>query len=305
MAVSPGTTKPILLWAPPRSVSTAFERAVGEHSRVEVFHEHFADPYYFGPDKFTAELPTAPAAATMQEALAASLLVRDSTYASQVAGLTSAHQRPVTFSKELTIYYQADKLPETTMAQFTHCFLMRRPEKVLRSFWRVAQEGAADKEGRSSSSSTYFNPDEVGFQELDALVDVVTVQLGQPLILVDADDLLADPAGILEAWCDAVGLPWEAGITSWEAGMPETWQKWPGWHDDAATSTGFAPRNKPPSAAETSANKAATTPDDPEEVTAAIVKAQPIYDRLYEKRLRAKPKKSWIGHGPVDWASRA
>ena len=291
MAVSPGTTKPILLWAPSRSVSTAFERAVGEHSLVEVFHEHFADPYYFGPDKFVAESPAA-AAAQMQEALAASLLLRDATYASQVTALTTARQRPVTFSKELTIYYQADKLPATTMAQFTHCFLMRRPEKVLRSFWRVAQEGAADKEGRSSSSSTYFNPDEAGFHELDALVDVVTVQLGQPLILVDADDLLADPAGILKAWCHAVGLPWEANITSWKAGMPETWQKWPGWHDDAATSTGFAPRNKPPSAAETSANKAATTPDDPEEVTAAIVKAQPIYDRLYEKRLRAKPKKS-------------
>lgn len=296
MAVSPGTTKPILLWAPPRSVSTAFERAVGEHSRVEVFHEHFADPYYFGPDKFTAELPTAPAAAaTMQEALEASLLVRDATYASQVAELITAHQRPVTFSKELTIYYQADKLPATIMAQFTHCFLMRRPEKVLRSFWRVAQEGAADaKEGRSSSSSssTYFNPDEVGFQELNALVDVVTVQLGQPLILVDADDLLADPAGILEAWCDAVGLPWEANITSWKAGMPETWKKWPGWHDDAATSTGFTPRNKPKSTAAATRAQAATTLDDPEEVTAAIVKAQPIYDRLYEKRLRAKPKKS-------------
>ena len=71
------------------------------------------------------------------------------------------------------------------MAQFTHCFLMRRPEKVLRSSWRVAQEGAAAdaKEDRSSSSSsTYLNPDEAGFQELDALVDVVTVQLGQPLI---------------------------------------------------------------------------------------------------------------------------
>ena len=56
MAVSPGTTKPILLWAPPQSVSTAFERAVGEHSRVEVFHEHFADPYYFGPDKFAGSV---------------------------------------------------------------------------------------------------------------------------------------------------------------------------------------------------------------------------------------------------------
>lgn len=246
---------------------------------VEVFHEHFADPYYFGPDKFEAE-PAA--AANMKDALEASLLLRDSTYESQVAEITTASKRPFAFSKELTIYYQATKMPEATMAKFTHCFLMRRPDKVMRSFWRVAQEGAEE----GGSSSTYFNPDEAGFKELEALVHVATVQLGQPLILVDADDLLADPAGVLEAWCAAVGLPWEAGITSWEACMPETWKKWPGWHDDAATSTCFAPR-KPKSAA-TSAK--AAKPDDPEEVTAAILEAQPIYDRLYEKRLRAAPK---------------
>ena len=35
--------KPCILWAPPRSCSTAMERSVMTHPDVEVFHEHLAD----------------------------------------------------------------------------------------------------------------------------------------------------------------------------------------------------------------------------------------------------------------------
>jgi len=53
------TTKPIILWAPPRSTSTAFERALMQHRSIAVYHEQLADCFYFGPDRKQKPLPDA------------------------------------------------------------------------------------------------------------------------------------------------------------------------------------------------------------------------------------------------------
>lgn len=262
-----GPRRRILMWAPPRSMSTAFERSVMQHPGVSVHHELLADCFYFGSERHPKPL---------NAALEASKLRRDATYASQLAALSSPAGnagKVVAFSKELSIYYQRDRLPPSVLAQYTHCFLIRKPEKVVRSFLRSAAKSAAPGE---AASSTYFDADETGFVELDRLYQVVTQELHATPVIVDADDLLADPEGVLRAFYAAVGLPFDERVLSWPAEMPAQWTKWPGWHDEAAKSTGFVP---PKRAA--AAHGAEAPPPLPEHAKKAVDLAQPIYNKLY------------------------
>ena len=41
-------SKPVALWAVPRSISTAFERVFVERDDFEVLHEPFSAAYYYG-----------------------------------------------------------------------------------------------------------------------------------------------------------------------------------------------------------------------------------------------------------------
>ena len=118
---------PIILWAPPRSCSTAFERAIVEHPQVAVSHEAFGDCFYFGPDR------KQPPLAEAEAALEKSQCQRNTTYATQMAALLGAageNGKPFSFSKELSTYYQPSKLGREAMRRFRHCFLIRSPEKV-------------------------------------------------------------------------------------------------------------------------------------------------------------------------------
>ena len=113
----------------------------------------------------------------------------------------------------------------------------------MRSFWKVSEKS------RDGDSSTYFDSDEAGFREVAEIYKLVTEDLGQSVVLFDADDLMAKPELVMAAFCEAMGLAPHAEMTTWKAEMPEAWKKWPGWHDDAAKSTGFVkavPRSGPP-----------------------------------------------------------
>ena len=49
--------KPVALWAVPRSISTAFERAFVERDDFEVFHEPFGDSYYYSEERLSNRYP--------------------------------------------------------------------------------------------------------------------------------------------------------------------------------------------------------------------------------------------------------
>lgn len=70
---------------------------------------------------------------------------------------------------------------------------------------------------------------------------------GVEICVLDADDLLDDPAGMVAAFCAKVGLQYRPEMLSWEG--PEERQraerafdKWKGFHDDAIRSTGLRAR---------------------------------------------------------------
>jgi len=67
------------------------------------------------------------------------------------------------------------------------------------------------------------------------------------ICVVDADDLLDNPKGIIEAYCNSVGIPFDKGMLIWDSEedqkqAKEAFEKWPGFHEDAMNSCDLKPR---------------------------------------------------------------
>lgn len=205
-----GTTHPVrVLWAVPRSSSTAFERMMIERGDHDVVDEPYSGAYYHGPQRVSERYPVSEPDAT-------------------VAAITDdlndrARRRPV-FVKDMA-YHPADQLDRVMAEPWAWSFLIRDPRWSIPSMARVWPDLTAD---------------EAGFTAVDRAVDAVIAAGGQPLIL-DSDELCREPEHQVAAWCEAMGLMPDPTALSWTAGMREEWVRWPEWYGATSQSTGFAP----------------------------------------------------------------
>lgn len=108
---------------------------------------------------------------------------------------------------------------------------------------------------------------DTGLSEAVDLLDAILEQGGTPFV-IDSRRLLEDPARVLEAVCDHVGLEFDPVVLSWPAGpKPEdgVWAKY--WYDRLHESTGFAPH----------VPSKRTLPDS---LRPVLDQAMPLYERL-------------------------
>jgi hypothetical protein len=244
----------IFVWTIPRSISTAFERAFLQRTDVEIDHEPFTGPYYFGPEKRSRRYAAQPPNAEQSyEAVARHLL------------------RPLEpgkslFIKDMAYAFDDSRVPADFLSHFQHTFLIRDPRRAIPSLYRISLDTAR-------TGWDHFDPAEVGYAQLDTLARWVEERQPRPLIVVDSERLLARPEETLRAFCQAVGLPFDDRMMSWEPGPVEKWKTWAGWHDDAMRSRGFAPviQSAPPNHDEAAL---------PIAVRQCIEDAWPVYQRL-------------------------
>lgn len=225
-------------WSIPRSVSTSFERMVSERGDHTVLDEPFSRAYYFGPDRrsrrYDETIPHSAPSEVLEEIEAA------------------AEERPV-FVKDMA-YQAADLLDADLLGRFRNCFLVRDPAATLTSMARKWPD---------------FTDEEAGWAHLDRAADLVE-ELGQPLVVVDADRLCADPETVVRDWCERMDLAYDPDALTWEPGMRPEWELWGEWHASTARSTGFGTLRPPP------------PPPGHEDsrLRAAYDEAMPVYDRL-------------------------
>ena len=118
-------------------------------------------------------------------------------------------------------YLQHD---EAFLRRVTHTFLIRHPAKALLSYYRITPD---------------FLLEEVGLERQYHHFQLVAELTGSAPILLDADDLISNPAGTLRAYCAALGIPFLPQALQWQADIPDTWRDWGSWLKDVETSTGF------------------------------------------------------------------
>ena len=239
-----------VLWATPRSTSTAFEWMMRMRGDMASFHEPFGEAWYQGDDALWPRLePESP----RQPGL---------TYGTVLENLKSAAMKRPVFSKDMPQF--TDHLwTDEFLGTFQHSFLIRDPAKVLTSVHRNWPE---------------FLMKEIGFIELRDLFDRASDKQGAPLPVIDSADLLEDPHRIVEAYCRAMGFPFIPEALSWEPGARNEvlWYDKKGiWHENLMNSDGLKPQPR----------KAGSIDEAPDWVKAFYEICLPIYEYMHQYRV--------------------
>ena len=244
--------KPLVLWCCPRSVSSAFGVMMMQRGDLQVFHEPFGPAYYFGPDRSSRRKADAPVQA-------------EHSYNAILARLEDAARAGPVFSKDMA-YYIAPVMTAELIGRFQNTILIRNPKNQLRSLERAWPD---------------FTLAEAGFIALDRLCSLMADSEGRPPAIIDADDLLDNPPGIVRAFCDHVGIPYKPEALNWEAQDRSEINWWEGgsWHGKLAESQGFNVTQE-------------TSPTDEgdgasDRYLKALAVCQPIYEQLFERRITA------------------
>jgi hypothetical protein len=232
----------LVLWATPRTVSTAFERMMIERGDHHVVDEPFSVPYYVGPSQRSDRFAVEPGVADPEHV---------------VAELLAAAERAPVFVKDMA-YHAEPWVDADFLGLATNTFLVRDPAWALPSLARKWPD---------------FTDDEAGYAAQGRLFDHASV-LGD-VVVIDSDDLRADPAGMIAAWCARIGVPFLPESLTWDPGMQDEWIRWRDWYEATADSTGFAPPSDDPPPPVTDAR-----------VREALAAARPIYEHLHARRLR-------------------
>ncbi len=249
-----GQGKALALWTCPRSVSTAFEVMMMERGDLRVFHEPYGPCYYMSADRSSdrkADEPDQP----------------ENTYARVTARLLAAVAEGPVFFKDMP-YYVEPILDGALVDLFHNTILIRDPARLLPSLYKAWPD---------------FTMAETGYPTLHRLAMLEKERSGRMPVILDAGDLLADPAGMAEAYCTAVGLPFLPRALTWEAKeRPElNWWEGGSWHGAVSQSVGFTVDTSAsePLPESSMANEAAL-------VQEAYAICAPLYRELYESRLR-------------------
>jgi hypothetical protein len=233
----------VAMWSGPRTISTAMMRSFAARSDTLVVDEPLYAHYlavtgldHPGREEILASQPTS--------------------WPAVVDVLTGP------LPEGIGVYYQKHMahhlLPgvgRDWLGGLTHAYLIRDPAHVVASYARVRRRPTLA---------------DIGLPQQREIFE----RYGGPV--VDAADVLRDPAGVLEALCEALGVGWQPAMLAWPAGRHDTDGVWaPHWYAAVEASTGFAPYR-------------ATSPRVPDRLAPLVEAARPHYEALARHRLRAR-----------------
>ncbi|HXI20151.1 MAG TPA: hypothetical protein VNH46_03660, partial [Gemmatimonadales bacterium] len=176
------------MWSGPRNISTAMMRAWENRPDTWVVDEPLYAHYltrvevaHPGVDEVIAH--------------------HDSDWQRVVAGLTGPipEGRAIYYQKHMAHHYLPHLQGDWVLA-LTNCFLIRHPAEMLTSL--------AAKMGLPSLRDT-------GLPQQVEIFRLVRARLGAVPPVLDAEDVLRDPRGMLQALCARVGVPFSERMLTW------------------------------------------------------------------------------------------
>jgi Sulfotransferase domain len=201
-------SKPVGLWAVPRSVSTALERVFVERGDFKVFHEPFSVSYYYSPERRSERF------GGMEE--------KEDYVHERILGLMLDVQEKPVYFKDMA-YHVAGFMSSEFISKFTNTFIIREPTPVIASLSRFWPD---------------FTLEETGYEQQYRLFEIA-VENGEDPAVVDAADLTGDPEGTIRAYCEKQGVEFMPEALSWEPGEVPGWEMWTEWHEEAQESSGI------------------------------------------------------------------
>ena len=238
----------IAMWSGPRNISTAMMRAWGNRPDTFVCDEPFYAHYLQATGR---EHPGA------AEVIAAG----ETDWRKVVARLSEEVPggKRIFYQKQMT-HHLLPEIDRAWLGRITNCFLIRDPAEVIVSYLKRNDDPVLE---------------DVGFVQQAEIFDWVRAQSGAVPPVIDAHDVLENPAKMLRLLCDAIGVDFREEMLSWPPGLRETdgiWAKH--WYGEVATSTSF----RKPSHQERE--------PVPERLRDVYECSRESYARLYQYRLR-------------------
>ena len=238
----------IAMWSGPRNLSTAMMRSFGARADTFVCDEPF----------YGCFLKSSGADHPLRDEVIAAMDCDRRSVMSSLRGPTP-DGASIWYQKHMW-HHMVGPVGYADFAGFTHAFLIREPERMIASYLRK-REAAAFADFGLGRQAEFFE------REGD--------RLGQAPPVVDANDVLADPEGVLAKLCSALGIPWDPAMLAWAPGRRATDGPWaPHWYAAVEASTGFGPPE----------TEAIDLPDDARRVAD---RCRPYYERLAAHRIRA------------------
>ena len=239
----------IAMWSGPRNLSTAMMRSFG--SRADTF---VTDEPFYGC--FLAETGLDH---PMRKDVIASMDCNWRSVMDRLSG-DPPDGSPIWYQKHMW-HMMVGPIGYRDFAGFRHAFLIREPERMIASYLRK-REAAAFEDFGLERQAEFFE------READ--------RLGHAPAVVEANDVLADPEGVLSRLCAALGITWDPAMLSWAPGRRETDGPWaPHWYGAVERSTGFGPPETDPV-------------DLPGDARRLADRCRPYYERLAAHRIGAQ-----------------
>ena len=239
-------TRRIAMWSGPRNLSTAMMRSFG--SRADTF---VSDEPFYG-----CFLQDTGARHPMRDETIAAM---DCDWRSVMSALKAdpPDGQPIWYSKQMW-HHMTGPIGYDDFAGFTHAFLIREPNRMIASY--LNKREAAEFE-------------DFGLERQSEFFDREADRLGAAPPVIDANDVLRDPAGVLSKLCAALGIASDEAMLGWATGRRETDGPWaPHWYGAVEASTGFGP------------------PDDgqvdlPDDARRLAERMRPYYEHLARNRI--------------------
>jgi Sulfotransferase domain len=201
------------MWSGPRNLSTAMMYAFAARGDTVVWDEPF----------YAAYLDATGISHPMRDDIIAAHEIDPERIAAICKGPVPQHQR-LFYQKHMTLH-MIDGFDRRWMRACTNVFLIRHPARVVASY-------AKKREG-----ATF---DDIGFVQQAQLFDEVAGWSGNTPIVIDSDDIRADPDGLLRKLCAGLGIEFLRKMLRWPAGGNDADGVWaPHWYAAVHRSTGF------------------------------------------------------------------
>lgn len=205
----------IAMWSGPRNISTAMMRSFSSRSDCAVSDE----PFYGAYLKYSGE----------RQAMADQVITSmDCEWQSVAATMRGAAPdgKPVWYQKHMP-HHMVGPVDIADFPDHKHGFLIRAPELVVASYIK---------------KNELHDAEQLGFARMLDYHKRVSDRTGRAAPIVDSDDILANPATILEKLCAALGIAWDPAMLHWPKGRHASDGIWAAhWYQAVEASTGFGP----------------------------------------------------------------
>ena len=206
----------IAMWSGPRNISTAMMRSFEARGDTAVTDEPF----------YAAYLHRTGIDHPLRDEVIASQSLDTREVAAGLVGPVPGG-KPIWYQKHMTLHL-LEEFERDWMSQVLNAFLIRDPPAVLASY---------------ASKRTHVTLADLGFVQQRELFEREADRLGAAPPVVDAADIVANPARTLERLCLALGIEFTPSMLGWRRGSRATDGVWaPAWYQSVERSTGFAAR---------------------------------------------------------------